>query len=303
MTAPYEYTYINAENSKISPSTVHCKNASLTWYFRKYLIQKAISVFKWDMPKSWDEDFFKYALYCCGYLAIVRTDVFGVIPTLCTLGGFNIYYRPKWAIITNPLIKGFLQPTIDKDCVVIKLQPDYGSIMDIVNYYADMLALCAEATGINIINSKLAYLAAAKSKAAAESIKKIYDEAQAGNPLVVFDKSLKDFDTNNELFEVFSNNLKQNYIAPDILLTMRKIEQEFLTKIGLPNANTEKRERLTDDEVNANNTETLALAELWLDTINSECEKAVNMFGLESLKAEWRYPNGNVVSAGTVSLE
>lgn len=298
MAAPYDYTYINANNSKISPSTVHCRNTALAWYFRKYLIQKAISVFKWKMPEYWDSDFFKYGLYCCGYLAIVNTDKFGVIPTLCTLGGYNVFYRPKYAVITNPLLTGYLQPTIDVDCTVIKLQPDYGSIMDIVNYYAEMLALCAESTGINIINTKLAYIAGAKSKASAESLKKLYDDVAAGNPLVVYDKSLQD--TDSPLFDFITQNVKQNYVANDILISMRKIEQEFLTKIGLPNSNTDKKERLTTDEVNSNNIETSSLGDLWLETINKECKKAREMFDIPEFSADWRYKDGDNFNFGSV---
>ena len=283
----------------ISPSTVHCKNSNLTWYFRRYLIQKAIAVFKWKMPAAWDPDFFRYALYARGYLAIVRTDKFGVIPTLCTLGGYNVFYRPKWAVITNPLLSGILQPIIDEQCVIIRLQPDYGSIMDLVNYYADMLSLCAEATGINLVNTKLGFAAGAKSKAAAESLKKMYDQLQAGNPLVVYDKDLAE--DGQPLFDFFTQNLQQTFIAPDILMAMRKIEQEFLTKIGLPNTNTDKRERLTTDEVNANNGETQALADLWLETINRECAKARKMFNIKELGAEWRIdPDGNNIDPGAV---
>ena len=298
--APYDYTYINAANSTISPSTVHCKNASLTWYFRRYLIQKAIAVFKWTMPENWDPDFFRYALYARGYLAIVNTDKFGVIPTLCTLGGYNVFYRPKYAVITNPLLSGILQPDIDVQCVVIRLQPDYGSIMDLVNYYADMLSLCAEATGINLVNTKLGFAAGAKSKAAAESLKKMYDQLQAGNPLVVYDKDLSEDD--KPLFDFFTQNLQQTFITPDIQQAMRKIEQEFLTKIGLPNANTDKRERLITDEVNANNQETQILGDLWLETINRECAKARDMFDLPEFNAEWRLkPDGNNVNSGIIS--
>ena len=287
MTAPYDFTHVNAANSLQSPSTVHCRNTALTGYFRRYLVQKAIAVFKWEMPENWDQDFFRYALYARGYLAIVKTDKFGVIPTLCTLGGYNVFYRPLYAVITNPLLTGILQPTIDEQCVIIRLQPDYGSIMDLVNYYADLMSLCAEAAGINIVNSKLSYVAGARSKAAAESFKKLYDQLQAGNPLAVYDKSLEDSD--RPMFEFFAQNLKENFIAPDILQAMRKIEQEYLTRIGLPNTNTDKRERLTTDEVNSNNIETKALADLWLDTINRECEKARKMFGIRRLSADWRY--------------
>ena len=301
MSAPYDYTYINAANSAASPSTVHCKNTALTWYFRRYLVQKAISVFTWKMPDWWDPDFFRYGLYCCGYLAIVNTNEFGVIPTLCTLGGYNVFYRPRYAVIANPLLKGIMEPIIDEQCTVIRLQPDFGGIMDLVNYYADMLALCAEATGINMVNSKLGFAAGARSKAAAESLKKMYDQLQQGNPLVVYDKQLEDVD--RPLFEFFSQDLRQNFISNEILMCMRKIEQEFCTKIGLPNANTDKRERLTDDEVHSNDEETQALAALWLDTVNRECAKAREMFRLPEFSAEWRIkPNVNNVDSGAAVL-
>lgn len=301
MNAPYDYTHINSANSMVSPSTVHCKNSNLTWYFRRYLIQKAISVFTWKLPAFWDPDFFRYALYARGYLAIVRTDKFGVIPTLCTLGGYNVFYRPLYAVITNSLLTGIMQPVIDEQCVIIHLQPDYGSIMDLVNYYADLMSLCAEATGINLVNTKLAFVAGAKSKAAAETLKKMYDLAQAGNPLVVYDKDLSEDD--KPLFDFFTQDLKNTFIAPDILLAMRKIEQEFLTKIGLPNTNTDKKERLTTDEVNANNGETTALADMWLETVNRECAKARKMFGIKEFSADWRIdPNGNNVTEGPVYM-
>lgn len=299
MSAPYDYTYINAANSLVNPSTVHCKNAALTWYYRRYLLQKAIGCFKWVMPKEWDEDFFKYALYCCGYVAIFRTDTYGVIPNICTLGGYNIFYRPSYAVISNPLFGDSTQLTINEQCVVVKLQPDYGSIIDLVSFYADMLALCAEATGINLVNSKLAYIGVTGSKSAAETLKKIYDEAQKGNPLVIFDKDAKDGD--NPIFELFTQNIGQNFIAPDILLVMRKIELEFLTKIGLPNTNTEKKERLTDDEVNSNNAETAVLGNLWLNTINNECARARELFGISEFAAEWGVGyNGNYVNNGAL---
>lgn len=301
MAAPYDYTYINSANSMASPSTVHCRNTALTWYYRRYLVQKAISVFTWKMPEHWDPDFFRYGLYCCGYLAIVRTDKFGVIPTLCTLGGYNVFYRPRYAVIANPLLSGILEPIIDEECTVIRLQPDFGSIMDLVNYYADLLSLCAESVAINLVNTKLGFAAGARSKAAAETLKKMYDQLQAGNPLVVYDKDLQDED--KPVFDFFTQNLQNMFISPEILQAMRKIEQEFLTKIGLPNTNTEKRERLTDDEVNANNTETKALADLWLDTINRECKKAREMFDLPEFSAEWRFKdNVPAVDNGTVSV-
>ena len=93
--APVFYDHNNSYNSQLSPSTMHVRDTNLAWYFRRYLLQKAIAVFKWEMPKTWAQNYFLYVLYCWGYIAIVNTDKFGVIPQGCSLAGYDVFYQPK----------------------------------------------------------------------------------------------------------------------------------------------------------------------------------------------------------------
>lgn len=297
---PIYYNYINAANSQISPSTVHVKNSALAMYFRRYLLQRAMSVFKWTAPDYWNMDYFKYILYCWGYIAVINTNEFGIIPQQCSLGGYNVFYAPTYAIIANPKLKGILQPTIDKQCTIIKLQPDYGGILDMVYYYADQLALCGEAVAMNIQNSKLGYVVGARSKTIAEAIKKAFDMIMQGEPLAVYDKELAGEDS--PLFDTFCQNLAQNFIAPDISETMRRIENEFCTRIGINNTNTDKAERMVVDEVNANNEEIRTLADMWLESLKESCRKTRELFLLDDFDVEWRYSNEgrDNVPAGSV---
>lgn len=304
MGAPYDYEFINDYTAHYSPSTVHCTNNNLTFYFRRYLLEKTLNVFKWTLPESWNKDYFRYVLYLMGYITIVNTDKFGVIPQLSGLRGYNVFYAPTHAIITNPLISGILEPEIDVDCTVIKLTPDYCGIGDILSYYSDMMALTAEAGGMNIVNSKLAFVVCARNKAMAESMKKMYDMIQAGNPLVVCDSKYSPED-NKTMIEFYSQNLKENFIAPDILLTLKKLENEFASKIGLANVNSEKKERLTNEEVEANRDETYTISDGWLDSLKDGCKKANKMFGI-NISVERRYNrDGNryPVDSGTVQSE
>ena len=284
--APFDYQTLNYYNSQRSPSTVHVKNTRLRRYFRKYLFQKAISVFKWNLPEEWDEDYFLYTLYGLGYIAVIDTDQYGVICQGGALGGYNLYYRPSYIIITNPLIRGSITANLDNDCALIKLQPDYTSIMDIVGYYADLMALASEATGINILNVKSGTVFGATNKSQAESYKKMYDTLSDGNPAVVIDKTLLDEQGQPSWFP-FTQHLKESYVVTDLLSDMRKIEAMFDTDIGIPNANTDKRERLITDEVNANNVETATRCELWLETLRKGIEKANDKYNL-SISVDWR---------------
>lgn len=286
--APTMYDHINASNSIVSPSTVHVSNSGLAHFFRRYLLQKAISVFKWKMPETWSRDYFLYILYCWGFISVVNTNKYGVIPQACGLRGYDVFYRPNTAVITNPLLGGMKELRIDRDCTLFKLQPDYGGIMDLVSYYADMMALCAETSGVNLLNSKLSYVFAAEDKAAAETFKKLFDNIASGQPATVIDKKLFRND-GTPSWQPFTQNVGQNYIVGDILTDMRKIENMFNTAIGIPNANTDKKERLITNEVEANNNETQSLCELWLEYLKQICEKTRNMFGIE-ISVDWRKP-------------
>ena len=285
--APYMYDYINAEVSQHSPSTVHSKNTELQRFFARYLLQKAMSVFKWDLPETWDRDYFLYVLYGIGYIAVINTDKYGVIPQQCGLDGYNIFYQPKRALVTNPLLKGLRSLDIGTQCTLIKLQPDYGSVMDLVGFYADMMALTAETAGVNLVNSRLSYVFFGKNKNTAESQKKLFDRVASGEPATFVDTALYDVQSGNPSWIPFQQNVGQNYIAGDALADLRKWEMMFDTDIGIPNANTDKKERLISDEVNANNVEVTSKADLWLDQLQKSFALASKMFGIK-LGVEWR---------------
>lgn len=295
MNKTYSYDFINRYNDRRHPSTVHSSENATARYFRRYLIQKIISVFEFKgIPETWSKDYFLYTLFCFGFVAIVETDKFGVIPQHCSLFGYDVFYRPTNVNIANPLIRGNLTPRIGTECALIRMQPDYGSCMDIVSYYADLLAMATEALGVNLVNSKLAYVFACEDKTVAESFKKMYDQMNEGNPAVFADKKLF-MDDGTPAWDTFQNNLKQNYIAKDILEDMTKIDARFCTEIGIPNVNMAKESGVTDNEVEANNIDTKTKASLWLETMQDGCIKANELFGLD-LSVDFRYKGKEVVN-------
>ena len=305
--APYYYNYINAETSQVTPSTVHVKDSGLCRYFTKYLLQKAMSVFEWDLPKTWNKDYFLYVLYCWGYVAVVNTDKFGVIPQGCGLKGYDVFYAPTHAVIANPLLSGILEPRIGTQCELLKLQPDFSGILDLVGHYAEQMALASQSVSVNLLNSKLSYVFTAKTKALAESLKKMYDQIASGEPAVVIDSRLKNAADGEETWKSFEQNVGGNYIVTNLLSDLRKIEAMFDTEIGIPNANIDKLERLIQDEVNANNIETYSKCAMWLKNLQDACKRVNDMFGL-SIAVRWRVipemggasDGGNIEPAGAV---
>lgn len=288
---PYNYDYINASVSQYNPNTVHVTNTGLARFFKRYLLQKAISVFKWQLPDNWVQNYFLYVLYVNGYISVIYTDKFGVIPQHCGLYGRGVMYQPTNAIIANPLLKGDLRPVIGESCEILRLTPDYGGIMDLVSFYGDMMAICASGAALNTNNSKLAYAFAVSNKQAAESFKKMYDKIESGDPAAFYDKSLLN-EQGDPAWTVFQQNLRQNYIAGDMLLDLAKWEDQFCTAIGIPNSDASYKERTTSFDVAGHNVETACRADMWLEELKKGCEKVNAMFGDlmgKQLSVEWRY--------------
>lgn len=290
MDLPLSEHVINKINSCYSPKTPVKNSLQYTFYCR-YLYQKAISVFKWEIPEWWSKQMFLLTLYSRGYVGVIDIPKYGIIFNPCTVGGRNVFYEPAYIMMANPLLPDITgkQLEISTDCQVIRLTPDYLGVLDLVGFYAEKMALCSQGIDVNIINSKLAYVFSAKDPASAKSFKKMFDQITDGEPAVVIDKKLFNEDGTPN-WQLFTQNLKQTYLADSMISDLRKLEDEFNTRVGIPNANTDKRERLITDEVNANNVETETLPELWLDNLKRSITATVKLFPeLEGkISVDWR---------------
>lgn len=296
MNLPIPYDVENVAKASFSPSTFHLADNASFGFYARYLWQKMTNVFKFTLPEGWDEDYFKYVLFGAGFVPVLYTARFGVIPQYGAAGGFNQFFEPDFVIIANELLpaESGRELKIGRDCEVVRLAPDWRGAGDLIGFYAAKMALCSQGIDINLINSKVAFVFAAKSKAQAEAFKKMYQDIASGEPAVVVDKSLFT-EEGDAQWQLFSQNLKNTYLVSDIVSDMRKIEEEFDTKIGIPNANTDKRERLNTDEVNANNVETAIIAEGWLNSIRTGFKKVKKLYPGVNCSVDWRVkPNVTV---------
>lgn len=267
---------------------------------------RAMFPLKFTFPRNWAKNYTLFTLYERGYFTVFNTDKFGIIPQACTLSGYNVFYQPKYCMITNPQIDTkSARLEIGKNCALIKLQPNYAGVMDIVNYYAACIALCCESAGMNVQNCKLAYVFASRNKAGAESFKKMFDQISAGNPASFIDKNLFN-DDGSPAWQMFNADLASTFIADDIMLLVRKYLCMFDSEVGIPNTNTEKRAQMSNDEINSNNVETVCRLEMMLETLNDDFMICREMFGIpeSELNVERRevltYEDGNTKSVGTV---
>ena len=306
MSAPYYFDQINQVESHLVPGTMQKASNMLAQYYRRYLAQKAFSVLSFkNLPDNWDEEYLKFVLLCFGVACVLKTDKFGVIPQQCGISGYNIYYRPTRAIVVNPLFDKTYDLRIGQECELIRLSPDWRGIPDLIGHYADQLAIVKSSIITNLFNSRLAYVFASNSKAAAETFKAMMDKISEGNPAVFIDKNLMS-ETGEPNWLYFNQDIKNTYIVDLLQGAERCIMSQFYSAIGIPNIPYEKSERLNMAESSINDYATRCLVDLWKRTINQTCKKVNKMFGLDisvDYNDELRevMNNGNVGPADSLS--
>ena len=235
------------------------------------------------------------SLILYGFVIVFDSGKFGIIPQHGTLSYYNVFYKPSKAIVSNPLLNTFMLD-IGVNCELIKIHNDYTSMYDMLAYYADTLALTAEALGVNLINSKLSYVFLGKNKASAETLKALYDRVQNGNPAVFADSRLFNKD-GTPLWDSFFQNLSQNMIGNEFIKLHASILNQFRTDVGIPNANFDKTDRALTGEINANNMQTTSKAIVTCENIKRGIEKVKKMFPeLTDLSCELRFEYTDVES-------
>lgn len=281
----YNYAAENLEHSSFFPSTRHY-NDRLTKFNFKYLFQRATSVFEFGIPDSWEHGFFVNTLYGVGYMIILPTNEFGIIPQFGTIYGYDVQYQPSRATVVNPAFDElgigdkYTDMRIGRDCMLLRLSPTYTGITSICKYYAELLSEAQSALKVNLVNTKFAYIFAARNKTQAESLKKLYDRLASGETAVFVDKEL--FDEEGKLtVQTLTQDVSSVYIGSQLLTDIRGILNDFDSAVGIPNNNNStKKERMIVDEVNANNFETEALCFTWLDTMRQDMKKINSKYGL-----------------------
>lgn len=285
---PFSYEWLNIEAAAYAPSTTRFTDNALSEFFRHALFQDALALWKMEgAPDYWDEGYYMPVLLLKGYFAILETPEMGLIPLACDLGGeYNYMYQPTKAVFSNPALPFLKERVIDENCVIIRFKADYTGIYPMLKYYSDKLALLSASFDTNVLNSKLAYILMAANKAGAAALKKVLDSILSGEPAVFINKELASPDMEKP-WDVFAQDLKNNFIAPELLDAIDYLRREFRAEIGLPDSNQQKKERLITAEVESRNSSVKGRAQLWLDTINKHLDAANRMFGT-SMKMVWR---------------
>lgn len=279
----YEHNMYRMYNG-LHPTEVKGRFNANNLYQKRYLLNKIYSKFDFKLPEEFDLNTFRFLLFGFGSLAIFKKNDLTFFSGY-SIESYNIYYNP-YKISSRPITQDN-KPIIEVDCknqivgkdaVIIKAFDDYLGFFDILNDYAETLASFDKAIKVALMNANVNLVSFAKDRKQAEEIRTAYACATEGEPLVIMDKGFEPDET-QKILQPFTNHDIAGII--DKLLTSRRaVVNNFLTEIGIANANINKKERLNSDEVNANDEEVTAIISVIFDNIKSCFEKANKLFNL-----------------------
>ena len=292
MYTPLNYQQINVAAGSYTPSDVKSYNNKTFAFWERALFQRAQSVLDFEVPKEWDgkvKDFFLYCLFKYGFICISKNDEFGQYFQPCTLSGFDFYYQPTTAIITNPKLSAELK--IDEECSLLKLTPDYMGAWDVIWYYAEKLSILDNAINMSLINNKFAFFLGARNKSAGQALKKMLDLVNQGEPAVVYDMKLLNDPTDKEMpFQQWGrDNLKNSYLTTDQLMDFQTIINNFDAEVGIPTIPYQKKERMVTDEANAREYDAKARSITWFNTLTSSIDDIKKLYPDIQLSVKLHY--------------
>ena len=233
-------------NKKIYESMCDVSDVAAGYdYYRNFLFEKLIKIFKYEgLPATIPQDALEDYILRFGISGVVDSE-YGQVAVPTTKHGVGLYphYEPSatWA---TPLVEGY--GTIGEDIIIFKNNSYELSCESIVNRYARMLADADSTISNTMYNLRKPMIPAFPSEEGAESYKAFEVANRLGQTDAVIDKAI---------IGQMQMYPSAGTIAPstmnDLITARQDILRMFLAEIGVSTAN-EKRERMTEEEVNAN---------------------------------------------------
>lgn len=268
----------------LQPSEVLAQANVGTQFYKRYLYNLLYSVFNFKIPDEWELNYHRFWLLHYGSIGVIYTNEFGWVEQPYSIVKLNLYYNPKVIQVYNSFITTPKVGIIGVNAGIIKAFDDFYGFDDIISRYAEKLSQCDRSLDVSLMNANVTMYTEVENKKQADEVKTAYGDATTGKPFVVVNKNV----LNGDGLKTMLPNVKNNFIAPDVLQAKRTILNEFLTFIGIKNANYDKKERLNSQEVNENNDQTSAIVTVIKDNIKKSCD-VINSFSELDLDVELNY--------------
>lgn len=248
---------------------------TITDYFIRLMLI-ARSLFKYEnLPNGMDEKWIERYLFSEGACLFYKDPTVGyMVAKIGETGPLNYYDEPTTLrpYATNYIYKG-KELINNVNCVIIRNNDEMLPTAPTLQIYAYDLTNIKRTQDTNIVNLKMPTIVRCSDKQKL-SLKQTIAQRNDNEPVIWGDKNL-------DLSNVEVLDLKTTIVFDKLQIQKHAIWNECMTFLGINNANMDKRERLVDDEVQANNEQVKACEDVMLKAREDAIKRINEMFGLD----------------------
>lgn len=241
------------------------------YYYRLMLIAK--SLFKWEnLPNGINEKWIEKYLFSEGGCIFFHDETLGYMVTKFSTSGKLNYYDEPTQVTAYATDYVPTQHENNVDCIIIRNNDDMIPTFPTIQIYAYDLTNIKRTIDTNIISQKMPYIITCSDKQKL-SFKQVMKQKNDNEPVIYGDKNL-------DLNEIKVLNTITPIVFDKLQIQKNNVWNECMTFLGINNANTDKRERLIDNEVQANNQLIQVNSDVMLKAREEACKRINDMFGL-----------------------
>lgn len=220
------------------------------WEFMDRFTMDFMSLFEYEgLPDYIDGNFIEETLFYYGNGVWFETDEYGLIFQPANLQGQNIWNKPThFQVQKQNLLSYSGRLGGDKpDGIVMYNNPLGKPTVDILSLYAYRLTEVERTIDVNIATQKTPYIIET-TKDNEFTLKNMMKQIDEFKTTIYAAKNVIPGQEGTIV-----HDLKSEYIADKLMEYKHDLENDIYTMLGVGNANTDKKERMITDEVNANN--------------------------------------------------
>lgn len=237
-----------------------------------YFLSRLHSMFKYDgLPESMPQRNIELMLLCNGHICITEVNGFLYGFTGGLGGEPDAYYMPTIYTVSNPALNFSKNLKIDEECIVIRNNTMYQSILPLLHRYISLLVENDISLTMATINSRIINILTACTDNTRESAEIYISKIIQGDLSIIGNTSI--FDTSD--LNLLQSNQGKTGIITDLIELEQYTKASLYNELGL-NANYNmKRESINSGESVLNDDMLLPLVDDML-RCRQECFDEVN---------------------------
>lgn len=245
-------------------------NQTYMMYYNR-LRDYALSMFEWEgLPDSINERFLEVKMYEEGSVVWFTDPSFGLLALPVMKGGeINFYNEPT---SYNAVSTGYNRKLDPEEAVIMYANYSRTPIDPIIRQYAHRLFEITRTQDVNVKAQKTPVLLLA-DESQRMTLLNAYQQFDGNEPMIFGNK--KGFDP--ESVSVLKTDAP--YVSDKLQVLKNEIWNEAMTFLGVGNAKQDKKERLVEAEVSANDEQVEGAREIMLKSRRQACEQINKMFG------------------------